>query len=252
MSDLKQRRAEEKEQRREAIIDAAEQVFASAGFDAATMEDVARAARVSRALVYLYFRNKSELNFAICARALRLLRARFLAAAAQHPLGYDQVRALGRAYIGVAAELPAYFLALSRFEAHAPERVEEGSAEHAVLECGRAVHAVTVDCLVRGMGDGSIRADLEHPLLAALSLWAFTHGLIQLAHSKQYLFAQAGIATDQFSDYAIDMGLRGLRPRRPRESGSGVPARAQQLPSLNPECTLHVRRGRAHDQFSGR
>jgi AcrR family transcriptional regulator len=218
MSDLKQRRAEEKEQRREAIVDAAEQVFTTTGFEAATMEDVAKVARVSRALVYLYFKNKSELHFAICARALRLLRERFIAAAEQHARGYDQVVALGAAYIAFADEYPWYFLALSRFEAHAPEDVEDGSTEQSVLECGRAVHQVTVDCLVRGMRDGSVRADLDNPLLAAMSLWAFTHGLIQLARTKRHFFSQIGITTPQFAEYAIDFGMRGLRPQAARSA----------------------------------
>lgn len=213
MSDLKQRRAEEKEQRREAIVDAAERVFTSTGFEAATMDEVARVARVSRALVYLYFKNKDELHFAICERALRLLRERFLAAAAAAPRGYDQIIALGHAYMNFADEFPCYFMALSRFEARPPEAVEEGSIEHGLLECGRAVHQVTVDCLQQGMRDGSVRSDLQDPLLAALSLWAFTHGLIQLAHSKKHFFSKVGISTATFAEYAIDFGMRGLQPR---------------------------------------
>jgi len=51
-----ERREEEKERRREEILDAAELVFSEKGFDAATMDQVARKARVSRALVYVYFK----------------------------------------------------------------------------------------------------------------------------------------------------------------------------------------------------
>lgn len=208
---LSQRRAEEKEQRREAIIDAAERVFESTSFDVATMEHVAKAARVSRALLYLYFKNKAELNLAICERALKLLRERFLAAVAQQKTGYQQVHAIGRDYVAFALEYPGYFNALSRFEAHAQTEITDGSIEHSVFDCGSAVHEVTVRCLEDGMRDGSIRKDIEHTLLAALSLWGFTHGTIQLAHTKRHFFERFGLSTEQFTEHALKLGLSGLQ-----------------------------------------
>ncbi len=211
-SSLAQRRVEEKEQRREAIIDAAERVFERTSFDVATMEHVARAARVSRALLYLYFKNKAELNLAICERALKLLRERFLIAAAQQATGYEQVRAIGDEYVAFAISHPGYFKALSRFEAHAQSEITDGSIEHSVFDCGSAVHQVTVDCIENGMRDGSIRSDVEHTLLAAMSLWAFTHGTIQLAHTKHHFFERCGLSTAQFTESAMELGLRGLRP----------------------------------------
>ena len=134
MSDLKQRRAEEKGQRREAIIDAAEAVFVRLGYDPAKMEDVARQARVSRALVYLYFRSKEELYFAICVRALRKLREIFLAVAAAAPSGYEQILAIGRAYATFADDWPGYFDALSHLEAHQPGEAAPDSIEREALE----------------------------------------------------------------------------------------------------------------------
>jgi len=50
MSYLAERREEEKERRRLEIIEAAESLYAEKGWDAVTMDQVARQARLSRAL----------------------------------------------------------------------------------------------------------------------------------------------------------------------------------------------------------
>lgn len=48
------------------ILEGAGRVFSSLGFDAASMSDIARAAGVSKATLYVYFPNKEELFAAIC------------------------------------------------------------------------------------------------------------------------------------------------------------------------------------------
>src|ERR1700674_4109514 len=108
MSYIAERRGEEKERRRAEILDAAAKLYAEMGWDARTVDQVARSARLSRALVYVYFRDKGELLFAIGERAMRLLRDRFIEAAAGHTLGMDQVEAIGRAYMDYAFEFPHY------------------------------------------------------------------------------------------------------------------------------------------------
>lgn len=214
MSLTQQRRLEEKERRREEIIDAAERVIAVQGYEAAKMEDIAREARVSRALVYTYFRDKIELYFAICERALTLLRAEFERAAAGHQRGYDQVAAIGRAYIAFATRHPTYFMALVRFETHSPDDDTAGSTEGAVLAAGRCVHEVIVACLLRGVADGSIRQDLGDPMVMSLTLWSFSHGAIQIAQTKKAVFTQEGIAVGDFLEHAIQMAMRALAPAR--------------------------------------
>jgi TetR/AcrR family transcriptional regulator len=206
-----QRRQEEKERRREEIIDAAERVIASKGFEAAKMEEIARDARVSRALVYTYFKDKTDLYFAICERALRLLRERFEAAAAAETCGIDQVRAIGRSYIDFARESPFRFAALSRFEGHPLADTADGSTEHDVLCAGRQVHEVTVKALLTGVADGSVRKDLGDPMLTAITLWGLTHGVIQLAQTKASLITDEGIGLPQFLEYSMEFGLRSLR-----------------------------------------
>lgn len=210
-SHSRQRRDDEKELRREAIIDAAEAVFARAGFETAKMEDVARRARISRALVYLYFKNKAELQLAVCRRALNILRERLAAAAAAAPDGYAQIGAIGRAYMAFADEFPLYFAALSRFEAHRPDSAAPGSTERAVLEAGVAVHEVTIAALRQGMRDGTIRR-IDKPMLVALTLWGFTHGAIQIAQTKAAFLEEVGLSADEFLGHAIRFGTGGLQP----------------------------------------
>ena len=83
MNYIAERRQEEKERRRAEILDAAEQVTGSSGWDELTMDQVARRARLSRALLYVYFKDKVDLMYALCERCLMLLQQRFAEAVSQ-------------------------------------------------------------------------------------------------------------------------------------------------------------------------
>src|SRR5579859_3736928 len=115
MTYIAERREEEKERRRSEILAAAETLYAKQGWDAVTMDHVARSARLSRALLYVYFRDKEDLLFAIGERAMQLLNSRFEAAATGPGTGLQHVEAIGRAYLGYALEFPHFFDVCSRF-----------------------------------------------------------------------------------------------------------------------------------------
>jgi AcrR family transcriptional regulator len=213
MSYIAERREEEKERRRAEILDAAEALYAQKGWDALTVDQVARSARLSRALVYVYFRDKDELLFAIGERAMRLLRDRFIEAAASHTLGLDKVEAIGRAYMGYAYEFPHYFDFCTRFQAHSVA-MDPGSFEGGCRAAGDEAIGVVVQAIEAGMRDGSIRADIGDPILLATTLWAFTHGVIQLAMAKGSDLARFGIAVPVLSNYAFGL-IRTVAQRVP-------------------------------------
>ncbi len=191
MSYIAERREEEKERRRLEIIEAAEQLYAEKGWDSVTMDQVARTARLSRALLYVYFKDKEDLLFAITGRALEELRHRFEQATSEHQLGIDQVTAIGRAYALFQQENPFQFDACSRYHAHQAHLGEPN--ELACNAGGDSVLAVIVESLHRGIADGSIRADIGDPLKVCFMLWAFSHGLIQIATNKSQEIARQGI-----------------------------------------------------------
>jgi AcrR family transcriptional regulator len=207
MSYIAERRVEEKERRRTEILDAAEALYAKLGWETVTVEQVARSARLSRALVYVYYRDKQELLFAIGERAMGLLRDRFFAAAAGQTKGSQKIEAIGRAYMGYAFEFPHYFDFMSRFHAHsmAPD---PGSHDLACQACGDAAIGVVVHAIQTGIDDDSLRKDIGDPMMMAVSLWAFTHGLIQLTMAKGNDMARLGIGVPDLNAYGIDLLMR--------------------------------------------
>jgi len=211
MSYITERRQEERDRRRGEIVDAAEALYAEVGWDAVTMDQVARRARLSRALVYVYFKDKADLHFALVERALDALHRQFEGARAGKASGIEEVEAIGRAYLAFERETPHYFDACARFQAHTSAERDVPPNEAACMCAGHRVHEVMVESLNRGVADGSIRADIGDPYLTALSLWAFSFGVIQLAASKAGQMEHEGVAVQQFVEHAFAMALRSLQ-----------------------------------------
>jgi AcrR family transcriptional regulator len=205
MSYIAERREEEKERRRGEFLDAAESLYAKDGWEAVTMDQVARTARLSRALVYIYFRDKDDLLFAIGERAMKLLYQRFTAALEAPGTGRDKVDAIGRAYMGYALEFKHFFDFCSRFQSREMNAAASPN-EEACHQAGDAVMDVVVQAIQIGVADGSISPALaREPRLLGFSLWAFTHGIVQIAISKASELARQGMAAQTFSDYAFDL-----------------------------------------------
>src|SRR5277367_3871903 len=204
MSYIAQRREEEKERRRVEILDAAEALYAKQGWDLVTVDQVARGARLSRALVYVYFKDKEELLFAIGERAMCLLRDRFTAAAAGQRSGMEKIEAIGRAYMGYAFEFPHYFDFCSKFHAHSTDPDPRSNDVGCRLAGDQAI-SVVVEAIHAGLADRTVRKDVGEPIMLAMSLWAFSHGLIQLAMAKGTDMARHGIGVAELSNYGFDL-----------------------------------------------
>src|SRR6516162_2636458 len=161
MSYIAERRQEEKERRRAEILDAAEVVAAQEGWDALTVDQVARTARLSRALVYVYFKDKTDLLFGLGERAVLTLKQRFEEAIARNRRGLDQVLGMGRAYLAYSQEFPVYFEVMARCELLIEDEPrEENSNQEACRMGGDAVRALMVMALASGVKDGSVRSDV--------------------------------------------------------------------------------------------
>jgi hypothetical protein len=64
---------------------------------------------------------------------------------------------------------------------------------------------VLVEAIQMGLADGSIRRDIGQPMMLAVSLWAFTHGVIQLAMAKGEDLARLHVDVGQWCEYSLGL-----------------------------------------------
>src|SRR5436309_15351533 len=86
-----------KEERREEILDAAMEIFAEAGFEGASTEEIARRAGISQPYVFRLFGTKKELFIAVVSRCFRQTLEIFQRAA-EGQRGEEALGAIGQAY----------------------------------------------------------------------------------------------------------------------------------------------------------
>ena len=91
---LKTRREREKQARYDTILDAAELVFSEKGYERTSMDDIARTASLSRALLYVYFKDKAAIQRGIMLRAGHSLFRRFEEARQTADNGLSQILSL--------------------------------------------------------------------------------------------------------------------------------------------------------------
>lgn len=209
-SPVQQRREEEKQARRQQILDAAERVIQKRGWEATNFGDIARRARLSRSLVYFYFPTRDDLFHAICERGLRLLEESFVAAIAKHPLGVDQLVAIGHAYHRFSETEPLYFGLISVSHARECEKPQPSDLVDAAHGRGQRCLELVAQALVNGLKDGSVRATVGDPHRTAVAVWAFTHGLILIAAQEERMLQEKfGLTARQMLDHGFVL-LRGM------------------------------------------
>jgi len=206
------RRKREKEERRNAILQAAAAVFFSKGFAVATMEEIAAEAELSKGTLYLYFKNKDDLFLALSAQVVETIARKFEELARSGATGLEAIRAMLVAYAAHIEANPDHFRTLVVWMASGyPVDTETPAFGRHRQQVSRLIGAL-VAALERGRGDGSVRAELE-PAVTAPQVWGGMFGLMQLQVNREELlrrFPQPVQPTGLVPGY-IDLLVQGLR-----------------------------------------
>ena len=101
----------EKEQRRMDILNAAEKLFFSKGYDNVSLNEIAKEVKLGRSTLYLYFENKEELFFAIVLRGAQILHGIILNKSKKAKNSYEKLSAFRDSYYEFSKEYPDYLKA---------------------------------------------------------------------------------------------------------------------------------------------
>lgn len=181
---------QEKEIRRNDIIDAAEEVFFSKGYEVATMDDVAKKAEFSKRTVYVYFNSKEQLHFEIMVRGYRLMIERIETSLAkqQDMNALDKIKRIGLTLYQFNIDFPDYFDAIMSYENNEKD-FDEGVTDQSKEECyalGEILFGYLRSTLEEGIKEGSLRSNID-VISTAIIIWSFTLGLFNtLAKKKNY------------------------------------------------------------------
>ena len=212
-----QRREEERGERVAAFLEAGRAELRAKGYDRLTLNGVATRARLSKSLIYFYFRNKEDLAFALANDAKRQLLEAFQRARQGQPHGRAQLEAIGRAYAAFTEEAPEAWEILGVMESALPIGGQHQSpSQQAAAALGEAVHREVVEAIQTGQADGSLAADGPRAESAAILLWAFHYGYQRLVKSRNEAVEPfVGAKLSDLLELAITMTTAGLLPSEP-------------------------------------
>jgi AcrR family transcriptional regulator len=207
------RKERERATRRKEIIDAAESLFASKGFENTTMDEIAERAEFGKPTLYSYFKSKEEILFRVHMRKHDAKMATFREAIEKETSGYDKLRALGVAYHKFYSENPGY-LAMQvywDYRGRAFETYGETVFDRAV-ELADAFRELS-RILKIGSEDGSLRDDLDIDRTMELFFMTLRTVLNQVLLVRPPKVSQLEYTTESTYFYYLDLFLESVRAR---------------------------------------
>ncbi|MGN0021716.1 MULTISPECIES: TetR/AcrR family transcriptional regulator [Sphingobacterium] len=105
---MKDKKQKHKEDLKLAILEAAKKLFVQEGYEATSIRKIAKEIEFSPTTIYLYYKDKNDIVYALHQEGFQLLRQQFMALdSVDDP--FQRFKALGRNYIDFAFRNPDYY-----------------------------------------------------------------------------------------------------------------------------------------------
>lgn len=169
---IEERKNREKGRLRNLILDKAKNLFVEYGFEKVTIRRIAEEIEYSPATIYLYFKNKDEILFALHDEGFeKFYNLQLTTLSIKDP--WDRLRFHGMVYIKFAIENPEFYDLM--FIMRGPVKTLRAKKEwKAGLRSFEFLKQNLIECMEAGY------LPKGEPDSVALAFWSFTHGVSSL------------------------------------------------------------------------
>lgn len=199
------RKEKERELRRKDIIDAAEKLFFSKGYDNVSMNEIAQEAEMARATIYQYFKNKNDIYAAIAIRAAKILEQMF-EEVPKDLTGIEKIKSLSKTYYQFYKENTGYYKAYYHSGVF---DYESSPTEERLEEIRKENFRVVVDAIKSGIKDGTIREDID-PAATTLIMLLMSNNVNNIIPVTQLYMDEYGLTQDELFESNLELVLRSI------------------------------------------
>jgi len=183
---VKERRAREKEARRNQILDAARVLLFQNGLAGASVNRIAKKAEIGTGTIYFYFKSKEDIFAALQMEGLEILYQIILNSFTDKDTPADRLKSIAMGYYRFSREHKNYFDVINYFLT-SPETVFSKDQKQEIDGTGGINLDFLADTIRDGNGKGGFTC--EDPQKYAIMFWATLHGLINLRKLKTTVLA---------------------------------------------------------------
>jgi len=216
-SSKKSRKQRETELRKQIIIEAAEKLFLSEGYEKTTMDEIANQSEFSKGTLYNYFKSKDELYLAIGIKAYDLILEYTEKFTKKQPPGLNQLIAIGYAYYEFTKDNPAYSSIFHDVAVKIPDigikpKEKLSQIEIEYLDSINRYRNIFIKILGDAIKVKAIRKD-KNPNLIGYILSTITSGIISDFLQNSEIAKRFGLNFDEIIDFTFEILADGLKPR---------------------------------------
>jgi AcrR family transcriptional regulator len=199
-----------KAQHKASILDAAERLFMQKGFENTSIDDVAKAAKLTKRTLYQYFLSKEDLFYAVALKGARLLTFAYENAFNQGETALDKIRQGNKAYLQFYED----YLGMFRILNYQPANQQNTAAspnfrEMEMLNANRMRHYA--DLVAEGKSDGSINAGLDMKKAVFFAFFAAFSLLFTISSTDKSMWDMMGLNESEFLQFSFDLLADALR-----------------------------------------
>lgn len=191
---IQERKGREKEHRKEEIISAAQKIFFEKGLQAATMDEIAEAAELSKGTIYLYYKSKEDLYLAVMIRGMEILAEMFEATNNSNEPVISRILKLGQAYQQFFRSQTNYFRMFRFFENPQFHTQVSPDMNTLCIQSNQRVWKAVIELIQEGIDQNLIKPELS-AAETAIILWSTSTSLMYRIDS-QYEHWKATMGVD--------------------------------------------------------